>query len=158
MISKLNEWMLSIQIPREELGGLPICPYARQTIAQKLYDIRYTNVCDVHAVLSTVDIQRYAVTLIVVEDYLSYDENYLVNYTTTLNDEYKSKDFVILENDPRSPMIVNGVTTSFEHGYLWVVQSLNDLNQKSLELRKTEYYSYWTQQQLDDVVTWRTKQ
>ena len=93
-----------------------------------------------------------------VEDYLSYDENYLVNYTTTLNDEYKSKDFVILENDPRSPMIVNGVTTSFEHGYLWVVQSLSDLNQKSLELRKTDYYSYWTQQQLDDVVTWRTKQ
>jgi hypothetical protein len=158
MISKLNEWMLAIQIPREELGGLPICPYARQAIAQKLYDIRYTNVCDIDDALSTVDIQTYAVTLIVVEDYISYTVDYLEKYTITLNETYRSKDFIILDNDPRSPMMVNGVITTFEHNYLWVVQSLSDLNQKSLDLQKTDYYSYWTKQQLDDVVTWRTKQ
>jgi hypothetical protein len=54
-------------------------------------------------------------------------------------------------------MIVNGVTTSYEHGYLWIVQSLSDLNKKSSTLQKTNYYNYWSQKQLDDVVTWRNK-
>ena len=54
-------------------------------------------------------------------------------------------------------MIVNGVTTSYEYGYLWIVQSLNDLNKKSLMLQKTNYYNYWSKKQLDEVVTWRTE-
>ena len=32
---------------------------------------------------------------------------------------------------------------------------LSDLNNKSKELEKTNYYKHWTREQLDDVVNWR---
>jgi hypothetical protein len=94
---------------------------------------------------------------LIFDDYESYDIEYLIDYTKQLNEKYKSNDIVVLDNDPRDLMIVNGVTTSYEYGYLWIVQSLNDLNKKSSMLQKTNYYSYWSKKQLDEVVTWRNK-
>jgi hypothetical protein len=38
-----------------------------------------------------------------------------------------------------------------------IIQSLSDLNNKSKELEKTNYYNHWTKEQLDEVVNWRTK-
>lgn len=155
MIEKINEWMGFIQLPRTELGGFPVCPYAKQAILQKSYEISTICVNDIHDVLNNVDIIKNSVTIFIVHDYEQYDIEYLSNFTVNLNTQYKSKDFAILDNDPRVPFSINGVNTSFEHSYLWLIQSLSDLNKKSLDLHKTNYYSYWTQDQLDEVVNWR---
>lgn len=71
--------------------------------------------------------------------------------------DYRDKDMVILENDPRDPNIVNGITTTFSGGFLLLVQSLSDLNQKHKELSKTHYYSQWTKEQMDKIVNWRMR-
>jgi len=157
MLNKLNEWMAFIQIPRPELGGFAVCPYAKQAILQKSYRIEHVDIDSIHEVLNTIDVSKDLVTILIFDNYESYDIKYLINFTKQLNQQYHTKDFVILDNDPRDLMIVNGITTSFEYAYLWIVQSLSDLNQKSSALKKTNYYSYWTDKQLDDVVNWRTK-
>ena len=157
MINKLNEWMAFIQMPRTELGGFAICPYAKQAITQKSYDIQHTTVDTFTSILDTDDIKQYDVSIFVIDNYQNYDVQYLIDYTMQLNQKYKIRDMVILDNDPRTPMYINRVMSTFEHAYLWVVQSLSDLNNKTHHLQKTNYYSFWTQQQLDEVVTWRSE-
>ena len=149
--------MAFIQLPRPELGGFAICPYAKQAILQKSYDVINVDINSIYNVLEDVDFTKNDIIILNFDDYESYDIEYLIDYTKQLNEKYKSEDIVVLDNDPRDLMIVNGVTTSYEHGYLWIVQSLSDLNKKSSTLQKTNYYNYWSQKQLDDVVTWRNK-
>jgi hypothetical protein len=157
MTKQLNDWLAFIQLPRPELGGFAICPYAKQAILQKSYDVINVDIDSIHGVLEDIEFTKNDVVILIFDDYESYDIEYLIDYTKQLNEQYKSKDIVVLDNDPRDLMIVNGVTTSYEHGYLWIVQSLNDLNKKSSMLQKTNYYSYWSKKQLDEVVTWRNK-
>jgi len=157
MTKQLNDWMSFIQLPRPELGGFAICPYAKQAILQKSYDVINVDINSIYNVLEDVDFTKNNIIILNFDDYESYDVEYLIDYTKQLNEKYKSEDIVVLDNDPRDLMIVNGVTTSYEHGYLWIVQSLSDLTKKSSALQKTNYYNYWSQKQLDDVVTWRNK-
>lgn len=150
--------MAYIQLPRTELGGFPVCPYAKQAVLQNSYEISTIGFGDIHDAVGSVDVVKNSVTIFVVRDYDQYDIEYLSDFTVNLNAQYKSRDMVILDNDPRVPFSVNGVVTSFEHSYLWLIQSLSDLNKKSSDLHKTNYYSYWTQDQLDEVVNWRKPQ
>jgi len=157
MTKQLNDWLAFIQLPRPELGGLAICPYAKQAILQKSYDVINVDIDSIHDILENIEFTKNDVVILIFDDYESYDIEYLIDYTKQLNEKYKSNDIVVLDNDPRDLMIVNGITTSYEYGYLWIVQSLNDLNKKSSMLQKTNYYSYWSKKQLDEVVTWRNK-
>lgn len=142
-------------VPREELFGMAICPYAKKTVKNKSYTILSGNTKNVSFLIESVDLIKHQVTIIIIDDYLDYSIEDLKSKTTELNKEYKNKDFVILDNDPRDPFVLNGITTTFMGGYLLLVQSLSDLNQKHKELSKTNYYSVWTETQLDEVVNWR---
>ncbi len=155
MIQQIREWVDFIQKPRKELGNSSICPYARLAAKDNSYEILDVSLARVEEALEKVDLSRFLVTILILKDYTRYDEDYLLEITKQLNKTFNSEDLVILENDPRSPMIINGVTTTYEHCFLWLVQSLSDLNKKSYDLEKTSYYSHWTQKQLDEVVTWR---
>jgi hypothetical protein len=50
---------------------------------------------------------------------------------------------------------VNGVQTTFDDCYLILIQSLSKLNKHAEILKGTDYYSYWTKNQIDEVITWR---
>lgn len=142
-------------IPREELFGMAICPYAKKTVLNKSYTILSGNTNSIHSILDTVDLVKHQVTIIIIDDYLNFTIKDLEEITKYLNVDYKDRDFVILENDPRNPNIINGVTTTFDGGFLLLVQSLSDLNIKHSELSKSNYYSVWTKKQLDEIVNWR---
>jgi hypothetical protein len=156
MVAKLNDWIDFIQKPRPELGGLAICPYAKQAVVLKTYKVETTTTAEISTKLAELDLVNHQVIILIVEDYEAFKPEELVLQTIELNKQHNSKDLAILDNDPRTPMIINGVTTTFAHSYLWIVQSLSDLNKKSEDLKKTNYYDFWTQAQLSEVVTWRT--
>lgn len=151
----LKEWFYFIQQPRSELGNLPICPYAKLATEDK-HIVLDVSLARIEEALDCVDLQKNLVTILILKDYWRYDVKYLQDLTKQLNQKYGSRDLVILENDPRSPMVINEVTTTFQKHFLWLIQSLSDLNKKSSDLQKTSYYDYWTQEQLNEVVTWRT--
>lgn len=155
MESNIIKWFEHIQQPQEELGGLSVCPFAKMAILTKQYSITRSSIDCIKRDVETCDVVKYKVCIFTIPDYLEYTESELAALTKGLNNEFKHLDKVVLDNDPRTPFILNGVTTTFEHCYLWIVQSLSDLTEKHEMLKKTKYYSYWTQDQINEVVTWR---
>ena len=155
MKQALVDWILKITESQERLSGLPICPYAKQAYVSKTYSIGETNYDTIEADIESSDLQTYQVSILYYLDYQKHPTAELVNRTRELNSIYNKRDIVILDNDPREPLILNGVQTTFDACYLWILQPLMDLNEKSQMLKKTKYYSYWTPEQLAEVVTWR---
>lgn len=157
MRDSLVKWILNITKSQPELSGLPICPYARQAYIANTYDIQQTDYHNVEANIANCDLNKYQVVILYYTEYEQYSVDELVSKTKELNQLYNSQDIVILDNDPREPLHLKGVQTTYDGCYLWIVQPLADLNSKTEQLRKTDYYDHWTQEQLDEVVTWRFK-
>lgn len=155
MRQALVDWILRISEGQEQLSGLPICPYAKQAYVSNTYYIGETNYESIQDDVANSDLKTYQVVILYYSDYQKYTVDELSNKTKKLNEQYNKEDIVILDNDPREPLILNNVQTTFDDCYLWILQPLRDLNEKSSMLRKTKYYNFWNAKQLAEVVTWR---
>lgn len=156
MITEIKKWIEYIQIPQSNLDNFPVCPYAKSAIVNdKIQILPLDNLLTVTDIIDSVDVERYWVTVIYFKNYEYYTEKELSNLTKNLNERFNGKDKIILDNDPRDPFHINGVKTTFDGCYLFLVQSLSDLNQKSDLLKNTKYYEFWDRKGLDDVVNWR---
>ena len=158
MIDKISEWFEYIQTPRSELGGMPICPFAKAAIANNQYTIAQCTVDSINQQVQQCDISDNLVHIMYLPTYEQYTPQQLYQITYDLNQQYLQQNKVVLGNEPRVTFKLQGVRTTFPHCFLWIVQSLSDLTQKSNMLNNTKYYSYWTKEQIDEVVTWRTHQ
>jgi hypothetical protein len=157
METKLLQWIQFIQQP-QSIGTFPICPYAAKAMLENKVEIQELfDINTVESVIESIDLSEKDVTILYFVEYLDYDVEYLQNYIIQLNAQFNIKDKVVLENDPRVPFIINDVTTTFPDCYLILIQGLQHLNEKSKLLQSTGYYNYWTRQQLNEVVTWRTQ-
>lgn len=155
MVKNLEQWFTEITTPRTELGGKPICPFAKIAITNRQYIIEQVSLETVQGKIQQADIETYKVCIYYLLEYQEYGVEYLESKTRELNSIFIEKNKVVLDNDPRNPFIVNSIRTNFPDCYIWVVQDLADLTSKSTSLQLTDYYSYWSKQQLDEVVTWR---
>jgi hypothetical protein len=153
----VEDWILTLTHTQESLSNLPICPYAKQAYLNKRYSILDTEFDTINLNIQQSDLTKHQVIIFKFKDYQSYDIKTLRQKTNDLNNEFNKNDIVVLDNDPRDPFIINGIKTTYDESYLWLIQSLSDLNEKSKELEKTNYYKHWTKEQLDDVVNWRTE-
>lgn len=158
MITDIQKWIEYIQIPQSNLDNLPVCPYAKSAIVNnKIQILSLDNLLTVSQLIESIDVDQYWVTVIYFTNYEYYTEKELSFLTKNLNETFNRKDKIILDNDPRDPFYINGVKTTFDGCYLFLVQSLFDLNQKSDSLKNTTYYKFWDQKGLDEVVNWRKK-
>ena len=155
-ISSIHDWFTHIQTPKEELGGMPICPFAKAAIINNQVTVQQCSVEDIDQKVADCDIKEYKVRIYYLPTYEQHTVQELEQITQQLRRKYCEDDKVVLDNDPRNPFNIQGVTTTFEQCYLWLVQSLEDLTQKSDILKTTQYYTYWSKSQIDEVVTWRT--
>jgi hypothetical protein len=151
----VEEWILTLTHTQELLSNLPICPYAKQAYLNKRYSVMDTEYDTISLDIEVSDLTQYQVVIFKLKEYQSYDIETLKQKTNDLNNQFNKNDIIVLDNDPRDPFVINGVTTTYSECYLWLIQSLSDLNNKSKELEKTNYYKHWTKEQLDDVVNWR---
>jgi hypothetical protein len=151
----VEEWILTLTHTQELLSNLPICPYAKQAYLNKRYSVIDTEYNTISLDIEVSDLTKYQVIIFKLKDYQSYDIETLKQKTNNLNNQFNKNDIIVLDNDPRDPFFINGVKTTYNECYLWLIQSLSDLNNKSKELEKTNYYKHWTREQLDDVVNWR---
>ena len=155
MIINLDKWFSHLITPKQELSNKPICPFARAAINNKEYTIQETNLDSIENQVTNADTVTYKVCIFYLPAYENYDIETLEIKTKSLNEIFIPDNKVVLDNDPRNPFVINGVTTTFPDCYLWIVQDLADLTSKSNSLKLTDYYNHWTKQQLDEVVTWR---
>ena len=155
MIKNLEKWFDHLIIPREELSNMPICPFAKTAINNRQYSVEETTLDTILFQASIANVKVYKVCIFYLPNYQEYEIEALEVKTKVLNHTLSQTNKVILDNDPRNPFVINGVTTTFPDCYLWIVQDLIDLTSKSNSLKFTDYYKYWTQKQIDEVVTWR---
>lgn len=148
-------------IPNNLIGNLPPCPYAKtailnnqikiisyqeegntKTIFEFLYD-QITHWDNSKSVIVCVDIDKnpYSSLKIIMK---------------CLNREFMQDDFIVLIDNPEDPFIVNGVNMTFPEYPLILIQKKSELQKATNDLKKTNYYSYWTQDQIDETITWRT--
>ncbi len=155
MVNEIHKWFKYIQVPKIELGNQSICPYAKTATNQFTVEACELNTINVQ--IDHCNIIDNKVCIFYLLNYLEYTVEALEHMTKYLNEQYMSLNKVVLDSDPRTPFSLNGVVTNFPDCYIWIVQDLNDLTSKSDKLFKsTSYYDYWSQEQLNDVVTWRT--
>lgn len=156
MIKELGEWFEKITTPRPELGNIPICPFAKPVIVNNEYIVEETTFEAIANQVSNADIQKYKICIYYLTDYELYTVEILEKKTEKLNQLCINNNKILLSSDPRIPFLVNGVLTNFPSCFIWIVQDLADLIEKSESLKHTGYYKYWTQKQIDEVVTWRS--
>lgn len=155
MVEKLKKWFDELTIPRPELSNMAICPFAKSTISSQQYTIEETDLDSIAFQISNANVQVYKVCIYYLPNYELYEAEALEAKTELLNRTFRSSNKVVLDNDPRSPFTINGVTTNFPDCYIWVVQDLADLLYKSNSLKLTNYYNCWTKEQLDGLDEWK---
>lgn len=156
---KLNKWMTEfIEVPNPKLGDWAPCPYARQARINNNITVKFAEILELTPVLrESIDTLENKEVVVICFDHNQIDPVDLQEYVTGMNNTLMPMGYVILEDHPFSPEYINGVSMNFGHCGLLILQKLDKLNQASDQLHDKGYYTNWSQQDLDSVVTWRYK-
>lgn len=157
---ELLKWMEEfVEKPHPSLGGWPPCPYARQARVNNKIEIRFSEpdilAFDVYKSLCKLDEGKEVI--IVCFDHTKIGAEFTQELVAALNKELLKTNYVILEDHPDAREYINGVRMNFGHCGLLLVSKLDMLNTASEQLKAKGYYDHWSQENLDEVVTWRFK-
>lgn len=84
MVDKITQWFEHIQIPRSQLGNMPICPYARAAIANNQYTIAQCTIDTVDSQIQQCDISTNIVHILYLPTYEQYTTQQLSEITSKL--------------------------------------------------------------------------
>ena len=156
----IENWIVNfVEVPHPALGNFPPCPYARQArINNKIEIVHSTHdllLITINKCLSLLDEKDVVV--------IWFDHEQIApNLLSELIDDYNKnflmpRNYVVLEDHPDSPEVLNGVTMNFGQCGLLLLSKLDVLNNASNQLRSKGYYDHWPEENLDYVVNWRFK-
>ena len=134
----IQDWIISLTKPRNELGRFSACPYARFS----KYEIEKRSISDL-APLAGVE-----VAIFVLEDSLTLND--LLEACRALNEAYP--DYIFLDDHKDDPSFINGVQTNNGKYNLIICQVKEKLLNAREELHKTRYYSYWDAKMYNRIV------
>jgi len=158
MKNEIIKWMKEfVEQPNPKLGNWAPCPYARAArINGKIKIIEgddpFIDLANLHAIedwTHEVYVFWYPTD--------TYSPDTFSEMSKQLNKLYMPENIVILEDHPGLVEKVNGVQMNFGKASLLVVQRLDELNAAADKLRSKGYYDHWSQEEIDEVVTWRYK-
>jgi hypothetical protein len=155
-MDELLKWIDGLTKPQEALGGMPICPFAKKGMKDNKVVILcvkselYSLIKSIIGVIKNWDVSK--------ELYVIVDENYsnfsdLKYIQSIFNKKYF--EFTFLLGHPDHPFSINGITTTFKEYPIIFLQKRDDINKAQEKLLKTNYYDFWTEDQLDNIVNWR---
>lgn len=157
--AKLTKWLVDfVEVPNPKLGDWAPCPYARQVRINNNITIKFASVGDLtQAVRESVEALDSKEVVVVCFDHNDIDPVELQEYVEGMNKTLVPLNYVILEDHPHTPEYINGVCMNFGHCGLLVIQKLDKLNMASDQLREKGYYTPWSKEDLNSVVSWRYK-
>ena len=142
----------------EKLGHIP-CPFAKQAILQdKIEYVWCEKLADLNITLVGLFEQGLSRDVVAI----GMDPNEITAQDLSLavkhaNDKWFMRmGLVALEDHPHDPEAIAGEIMNQGTWAMVLIQSVEKLNSASDILKKQGYYERWTQEQLDDVVTWRS--
>lgn len=134
----IKEWIAEISKEREELGGFSVCPYASKSRSL----IVETPIDDI------VPEPGHDVIIFIVEDFWRLDR--VQKWVEYYNEKYPYYSF--FEDCASKETFINGVPTNNRKYNLILCQSKIKLSKIRKELSKTEYYTYWTEDYLKEIL------
>lgn len=137
-----------VEVPREELGGWPLCPYARQARLKNLIDIR-SGTADPYADARSITDMGSHDVIVVVYDPQEYDA---AEFNTLIDDAnaafLQGRGLIALADHPADPEEVRGVVMNQGQYALMFVQDLSKLNSHARQLAQRGFYDLWPEEYL----------
>jgi hypothetical protein len=134
----IQDWILCLSKPKNELGKFAVCPYARFS----KYQIEKRSISDL-APLAGVE-----VAIFVLEDSHTLED--LTEACRALNEVYS--DYIFLDDHKDDDSFINGVQTNNGKYNLILCQSKEALLKARDTLHETKYYSYWDEKMYNRIV------
>lgn len=149
MEEDLKKWIDRVSIKQPELGGLPVCPFAKKGVENR--KVSYANIYK--------DPRAFMLNFIeIVNDFeliIFYNED-----KTLTDDELKCiikdlqvvrPDMIFLKDHPDTPGHINGINTGNGVYPIILVQPRDKLEEAREKLKKTKYYDYWDEDYLKEI-------
>lgn len=134
----IYEWAAEVAKQREELGGFSVCPYASGS-KTKIID------CPIDDIVPE---SGYDVIVFIVDDFWSLDQ--VKKWVQVYNEKFPYYSF--FEDCASQPTFINGVQTNNKRFNLILCQSKKKLSSIRKKLAKTEYYTYWSEDYLKEIM------
>ena len=134
----ITDWIERLAKPREELGGMSVCPFAKNSD----YSIVETDGSDINPPPWDFELIIYKLP----DDY-SIDE--LAELATEYNDIFP--EMIFLPDHKDRETFINGVATNNGKYNLILCQWRDNLNKARSKLEHTKYYSFWDQTYLEEI-------
>jgi hypothetical protein len=136
-VKDLNSWIDKVSQSRPELGNFAICPYAKNS--------HYNIVkCPID---SLVPIGGYEVVIYLID---SSDLNTINKWVEHYNEKYP--EWLFFEDCADYDTFINGVQTNNQKYNLILGQPKEKLLKFREALKKTDYYSYWSDSYYSEIV------
>ena len=158
-VDYLTKWIVDfVSKTHPDLGNFPPCPFAKQALMES--KITFQQVKDVKE--CTDEILRFTdiwnddidVHCFIFETLPATEE--LVKEIENVNSDIMPKDFVVLEDHPEIVENINGVIMNNGKYAICLMQRLSKIQKFSNILKKQGYYKVWTEENLEEVVNWRS--
>ena len=138
----LSQWLMRIRQPRNRLNNRPICPFAKT-----LPNIIKTNRLEE-------DIFKLCTSTLTIV--CEINGNSTPNDLELLCDKLHSlhNNYYFLPDHPDKKTYIQGIETGNGHYPLILVQTKSELDAARSKLSKTDYYSYWDQDYLEEILAY----
>jgi hypothetical protein len=134
----IHKWIAEVSRSRPELSGFAVCPYAQNSKTL----IVETSIDDI------VPESGYDVIIFIIEDFWRPDQ--VMKWVSHYNEKFQYYKF--FEDLSSRDTFISGVKTNNEKYNLILCQSKKKLKAIRKKLSKTEYYTYWTEEYLREVL------
>jgi hypothetical protein len=135
----IKEWIDHISRPREELGGMSVCPYAKGAT----YEIIETDGSNISPPSQNFELIIYKLP-----------DTFTIVQVEQIAEKYnKLFPNIIFLADPKDRITeINNVKTNNGKYNLILCQLRDNLESARVKLKNTKYYSYWSSDYLDKIL------
>ena len=134
----IYEWAAEIAKEREELGGFSVCPYASKSKTKVVE-------CPIDDIVPE---SGYDVIVFIVDDL--WDLIQVKKWVKIYNEKFPH--YIFLPDCASQPTFINGIQTNNKRFNLILCQSKKKLSSIRKKLSKTDYYTYWNEDYLKEIL------
>lgn len=138
-----------LEVPRDELGGLPVCPFIRgERVSGRIHFLSNQAGQSVQEVAEAVRKAfrgKWGDTLLLYDVYMGSDIDVFYNFATALNEAFLLDGLVCIAIHPQDSFKIGGMPTRETPLPVYLIQSAREVMAARESLRKTNYYRHWTE-------------
>jgi len=148
----IKDYIEYISLKRKELGGHAICPFAKSFL-NKVEIIESANF--MRDAFECMQNKNHPMLYLIYGDPNQFDKNWLEEFCNDHQEFSKTKGLWLIWDHPDQINKINGIETNNKEYAILLIQGLDELNNYSKQLEKTNYYSFWNQEYYNKIVSSR---